>query len=175
MTTRLSCLARLLGGFAMALALGMILSPAPATAEDPAPETAAPAETEAEPTATAANLSLAGEGLVIYRDPETGRFTSNPTDAQRAALRQAIAHDMAQALSRSSEGLTEVVLPNGGVMVNLEGRFQSASYLLRGEDGETHAACTHDLETLSTQLSGTAEADAAPAKVETDRHGRAIQ
>ncbi|HMY73512.1 MAG TPA: hypothetical protein PLQ88_16980, partial [Blastocatellia bacterium] len=63
-----------------------------------------------------------------------------------------------QMTDRSSEGLTETVLPSGGVAVDLDGHFQQVSLVKNTPDGGVLAGCVeslaeanaffgHDLET----------------------------
>lgn len=59
-------------------------------------------------------------GAVIGIDPETGRL-GMPTAAQMLELSAA----ERTGLLRTSDGLTEVVLPDGSVMVDLQGRFMT--------------------------------------------------
>jgi hypothetical protein len=53
--------------------------------------------------------------------------------------------EMREALARlvntSSAGLTEKVLPNGAVSVDLQGRFQSATVATIGPDGKLTTTC----------------------------------
>ena len=68
-------------------------------------------------------------GMRVHVDPRTGRPTSAPDAASRQMLEDAMRREMGDALSTSSDGLVEVAspVPGGGVMINLQGRFQSAS------------------------------------------------
>ena len=49
-----------------------------------------------------------------------------------------------ETFNQSSEGLTEVTLPDGSVMVDLEGRFQVHSVMVRDASGRIHVRCVHD-------------------------------
>jgi hypothetical protein len=80
------------------------------------------------------------QALRVYVDPVTGRRSAHPTAEQRAA---SAATDRANpAFSTSAEGLRSEVLPGGGVLVHLDGRFQSAVVVKRGADGRLTQACT---------------------------------
>ena len=48
------------------------------------------------------------------------------------------------ALRFNSEGLTETQSPDGGVTVDLEGRFQHYLVAHTGADGKLHVGCTQD-------------------------------
>jgi hypothetical protein len=70
--------------------------------------------------ATAVVPAPAAPGMVVGIDPETGRL-GMPTAAQMLELSAA----ERTGLLRTSDGLTEVVLPDGSVMVDLQGRFMT--------------------------------------------------
>lgn len=76
-----------------------------------------------------------GAGMIVSIDPERGSINENPQ----------ISREMAEALSRmvntSSEGLEEQRLPDGTVIVDLQGRFQSAVVATIGPDGKVHTNC----------------------------------
>ena len=115
------------------LALAAVTLALPALAgDDPAP--VAPLE-QAVTQATAESAQPVGTaGLVAYIDPETGRTTSTPTEAQRAAMQAALA----ELLNYSDEGLVEVVMPDGSVVMDLQGRFQSTLIVQVAPDGTQH-------------------------------------
>jgi hypothetical protein len=87
------------------------------------PRARATPATQAAPSATAAAPAVAttpaAAGIVVGIDPETGRL-GMPTAAQMLELSAA----ERTGLLRTSEGLTEVQLPDGSWMVDLQGRFQ---------------------------------------------------
>jgi hypothetical protein len=75
---------------------------------------------------------VATGGLVAVIDPATGTVTEDPELIERLLADPAIQN----ALSTSSEGLVEEVLPlGGGVRVDLQGRFQSVVVALREPSG----------------------------------------
>ena len=103
----------------------------------------APAEpTSAESPTVATGAPPQGAGMVAYIDPETGRLTSSPTAAQRAEMQA----ELAAVLDRSQDGLFDVVLPDGSVMRDLQGRFQNAVVVRVAADGKLGAGCVTDAE-----------------------------
>ena len=76
------------------------------------------------------------QGMVLTIDPSSGKFVHG---AQTTALQASLG----EALSTSSEGLVEVKSPvaGGGVMVNLEGRFQNAMVIEMDANGNVSAPC----------------------------------
>lgn len=92
-----------------------------------------------EPTASQPVMS----GMVVSRDPQTGKLRM-PTQAERHAL----GLDIQQALRRDTAGLREVTLPDGTVMLDLQGRFQSMSVVTLSEDGQLHMHCSDDADHL---------------------------
>ena len=75
------------------------------------------------------------QGQILNIDP-SGKFVPG---AQTTELQAGLG----EALSTSSEGLVEVKSPvsGGGVMVNLEGRFQNAMVIEKDADGHITAPC----------------------------------
>jgi len=96
-----------------------------------------------EPAATEAAPASGQSALRVYVDPLTGRRTSNPAPEQRAA--QATRDRENPAFNTSSEGLREESLPGGGVIVHLDGRFQSAVVVRRGADGKLQQVCNNPI------------------------------
>ncbi len=114
----------------VALALVILTLPNP-THLAPPPEGSAPA---------------GGVSMRIHIDPETGHLlplSSSPELSTKAAMPN---------LSRSMEGLSPKTLPNGSVMVNLQGRFQNATIARIGSDGKVHTICTEDARTAQRFL-----------------------
>ncbi|HOC44827.1 MAG TPA: hypothetical protein PKJ99_17575 [Thermoanaerobaculales bacterium] len=134
----------------LVLAAASLAAPALA-GDDPAP--VAPQE-QAVTQAPAA-------GLVVYIDPETGKVTSTPTDAQRAAMQSALA----ELLNYSDEGLVEVVMPDGSVVMDLQGRFQSTLIVQVAPDGTRHftqvGAAPDTIDALPAQPAPAPQAAAA--------------
>ena len=63
-------------------------------------------------------------GMTIYIDPETGAFLKEPAPGHEPLQ---LTPQLQNALSTSDSGLVEVPspVPGGGVMIDLQGRFQS--------------------------------------------------
>jgi hypothetical protein len=76
---------------------------------------------------------VSASGMVVAVDPETGALVP-PTAAQVRAL---MAMERT-GLMRTSEGLTEVRLPNGAVVVDLQGRFMEFTVVRRDLQGRLH-------------------------------------
>jgi hypothetical protein len=94
------------------------------------------------PPGTAAVLPApvpAGAGAVIAVDPETGRL-GLPSPEQMRELTAA----ERTGLLRTAEGLTQVQLPDGSWMSDLQGRFQTFSVVRLGPDGEFRLDCVDD-------------------------------
>ncbi|HVF34007.1 MAG TPA: hypothetical protein VND91_01640 [Candidatus Saccharimonadia bacterium] len=91
-------------------------------------------------------------GTRIYVDPETGQRTSRPSEA---ALRAGNA--ARPEFSQSSEGLVERPAPGGGVIVDLQGRFQSSSQVRIDAAGRREIFCNDPLHGVA------AHAHAIPA------------
>jgi len=86
------------------------------------------------PTSGAPDASApARAGSWIHIDPTTGRRVAHPT------ARAAIAAD--PAFSTSHEGLIQEPAPGGGMMLNLQGRFRSATTVTVGADGKPAVEC----------------------------------
>jgi hypothetical protein len=118
-----------------------------------------PSQTEVQVQPAAEPVS-AQAGLRVYVDPATGRRLSNPTAEQRA---NAAALDRDNpAFSTSSEGLREEPLPGGGVLVHLDGRFQSAVTVQRQADGSLVQTCNNPIH----DKLGAGHTHAAPVAVE---------
>jgi hypothetical protein len=96
-----------------------------------APPTSVPTPAPARKSvAVAVAAPYGASGLRIQLDPETGDMV--PATGEDAAM------------SRSSEGLIEIHRPDGSVMVDLEGRFQEHSVMVRDASGRLRARCVHD-------------------------------
>ena len=123
-------------------------------------ETAEPMSTQS-PSA-AAGAPSQGAGMVAYIDPETGRLTSSPTEAQRAEM-QAV---LAAVLDRSQDGLYDVVLPDGSDMRDLQGRYQHAIVVRVAADGTQDAGCVTNPEAALSPASHAADRQPAAAATE---------
>lgn len=132
-----------------------------AAAAEPTKEETTPSTPPAERVDSSAQ-STAQAGMRVYVDPATGRRLSNPTAEQRA---NAAAFDRENpAFSTSSEGLREEPLPGGGVLVHLDGRFQSAVTVRRQADGSLVQTCNNPTH----EKLGAGHTHAAPVAVERD-------
>ena len=108
----------------------------------PAPSTA-PGESGVLPVAPAG-----AAGMTVYKDPDTGRLMPVPP----AELRELLSEDLRQATSTSHEGLVQTAAPGGGVMIDLQGRFQNAMWASVA-DGKVTAHCDQDAATAETTAS----------------------
>ena len=76
----------------------------------------------------------------IYVDPHSGRLLSSPPAGVAVLLLSAKEQQM---ISRSHVGLYEEVLPNGAIMVNLQGRFRNLAVATAG-DAQPLMSCVGD-------------------------------
>jgi len=113
------------------------LPPTPAVNAHPAsdsasnPDTAVSAEPQNMPARSGQMNPPAGSsGLRAYIDPWTGEVTSQPAPGTdlRPMPRGTV--------STTGPGLREVVLPDGSIMVDLQGQFRSTVTATVGADGE---------------------------------------
>jgi len=140
------------------LAMAVVSLAAPALAGDEPAAAAQQEQIAAQATATAAPVAAAG--LVAYIDPSTGGLTMTPTEEQRAAMRSALA----ALVNDSDQGLVEVTLPDGTVMMDLQGRFQEALVVLVAPDGTPRHECVSSVQDAAA-ASPAAATLAAPAAV----------
>jgi hypothetical protein len=97
-------------------------------------------------------------------------------DAKSGKLRQPTAEEVKQltesmATNDSVEGLTPATTPDGGIMVDLQGRFQSVAIAKKNPDGSIAQACVESSEQAEAFLKSkaaekkdrTASKQAAPA------------
>ncbi len=68
----------------------------------------------------------------VYIDPKTGEFTGPP--AKESRLTEALGPE--SSFSTSDQGLTEVPIPGGGFMVDLQGRFRNPLIAKETTEGE---------------------------------------
>jgi len=118
----------------------MTLAFSPAFAADPAPATAAAGASAAPaaPVGRAPETVVPG-AMMMARDPLTGELRA-PTAEEMAALGAGLSR-AGQSLNYSDEGLKQVVLPDGTVMVDLQGRFMSTSVAFIDADGRLVRQC----------------------------------
>jgi len=131
---------RAFGPGVLAVLAGLLLTTAPAVAAESCCSKKKPAATDSQSTAPKdkdkETTPPAGQaGLRVYLD-EQGRPTAPPKDAAPEAVVPA-------AFSTSAAGLRQVPSagPAGGVKVNLEGRFRSASVATTAPDGSIQLHC----------------------------------
>ena len=90
-----------------------------------------------------AQVAPAGEaGMRIYRDPETGEI--GPPNPQFVPPAES-------SLSQDATGLKAVTLPDGSVMVDLQGRFQEAMIIQLDANGHPVKNCVSDPEAALKQ------------------------
>lgn len=117
---------------AMCLGIGLAASSKDGTEDD------GKSRQQAEQVNEAAAGQQAMQSLRVYRDPESGRLGRSPGGAL------ALSPEEQRMLSRSTEGLTSRVLPNGAVALDLQGRFMNLSVATRNADGTISMNCVHD-------------------------------
>lgn len=83
-----------------------------------------------------------------YIDPETRKLGSPPPGIVPLGL--SIAEQ--NKLSRSEAGLEKRQLPDGTLLVNLQGRFQNMSVVSKTRDGKTHITCNHSADDVEHNL-----------------------
>jgi len=110
----------------------------------------------AAPTAATATPGTAGaQGLVVAVDPETGRL-GLPSADQMLLL----SPSERTGLMRTTTGLVAVRLPNGAMMINLQGRFMDYSVVGIDSCGRPRLGCVDDAGALSRWLDAGAPAPA---------------
>jgi hypothetical protein len=85
---------------------------------------------------TAEPPAFAGAAMRVQLDPESGQLVP-VTGLDKATFDR----QLSQMLNRSSAGLREIRHADGGVSVDLEGRFQSLSVATIGPEGQLHTGC----------------------------------
>ena len=84
----------------------------------------------------------------VYTNPETGKLGGPPPDIEPLGLSIAERNK----LNRSGEGLEKRQLPDGTLLVNLQGRFQNMSVVSKTPDGKTHITCNHSVDDVEHKL-----------------------
>jgi hypothetical protein len=87
--------------------------------------------------------NVGAAGYVVHIDPETGGITDSPHHAVPLVLDQALQN----ALDTSSEDLVEVPSPvaGGGVVVDLQGRFQNTMIVTVDSSDRLQSSCVSDV------------------------------
>lgn len=89
-------------------------------------------------------------GLRVYLDPETGAVGAPPENSAVVQLND----ELQNALRHDEEGLVFVKHPNGATSVDLQGRYESASYVRIDENGK-RVYCNDDADAVARGLGDT--------------------
>lgn len=82
----------------------------------------------------------ATSGQRAYIDPESGELRRGPPpDEIRSPL--PLSREMQRSISRSYRALPTMLLPGGGMGVDLDGRFRNLSVAVTGDDGAVKRRC----------------------------------
>jgi hypothetical protein len=119
--------------------------------------TVSPAKSVQPHTVTARLSPAVAAGMVVAIDPETGALV--PPTAEQVRILTAAERT---GLMRTSEGLAEVRLPDGAVMVDLQGRFMEYSLVQLDRAGCPHFFGVND-ETWLLALLARRAPDSPPA------------
>ena len=113
--------------------------PAPALVTVAAPAHAAPSPVRG--AAVQPSTVAGAQGMRIFKDPNSD-MPGPPTQENSALEMEGNSEDMT--------GLKEEVLPDGSVMIDLQGRFQESMVMQITPDGKRVVTCTRDVkQTLS--------------------------
>jgi hypothetical protein len=116
------------------------------TAEGSASVKADAAMEGAEYTTTNTNTGqMAGR---VFINPETGELGGPPAGAEPPGLSIATQNR----LNRSDKNLQIQHLPDGTMLMDLQGRFQNMSVVTLDQDGEAHLTCSHSVDQLEKAL-----------------------
>jgi len=102
-----------------------------------------------------------GAALRVQLDAETGAIVPVTTASKRE-----LAQQMARMLNRSAAGLQEVRHADGGIAMDLQGRFQSLSVATTDPDGRVRTGCVTNVRELDDFMNGTAGAATSPSEQE---------
>jgi hypothetical protein len=130
----------------LAVAAGLLAAGSQPGGGTAPPEPAPAAVSEAVPAAPPESAPAGAAGLTVYKDPETGRLMPVPPQE----LRELLSEEIRNAMSMSHEGLVETAAPGGGVMIDLQGRFQNVMWAQIGPDGKLSTNCDQGEPTLSS-------------------------
>ena len=97
-----------------------------------------------EPVDAVQHAAPPAAGLTVHIDPETGEILGYRDPDPRRLLDEQLEH----ALSRSSEGLEAVTMPDGTVYVDLQGRFHFLQTARVDEHGELQMHCVDTVRQL---------------------------
>ena len=84
----------------------------------------------------------------VFINPATGKLGGPPSGVQAPGLSIATQ----KKLSRSGNGLRTRQLPDGTVLVDLQGRFQNLSAVTLDKDGEAHLTCSHSADHIEKAM-----------------------
>jgi hypothetical protein len=90
-------------------------------------------------------------GVQVAIDPATGKL--QPPTADEAA---SLAAGLQRMLSRETDGLQVIILPDGTQMVSLDDTFQDVAIATKGKRGNTTLRCVNDGVQAARLLAGTA-------------------
>ena len=154
-------------GAALAIAALAVLLCSPAQAGGsghrharPCPASVTPAKTVPTPSPLPSTGSSPAAGMVMGIDPETGAL-GMPSPEQMLELTA----QERTGLLRTGEGLSEVRLPSGAVMVDLQGQFMEYSVIQLDATGRPTFSCVSGEDLLRRLLAPRAPAP-APAPEE---------
>ena len=129
---------RILQAVLIALWIAVLAVPVAASSPDDKGEPQRQVQ-EAASTESAEPSVATREAMKVFTDPETGEIIARPVRQQTEVL----SVPLANALSRSTEGLQVFDLPNGGKGVYLEGRFQHVLKVRVKPDGSLETVCVN--------------------------------
>jgi hypothetical protein len=140
-------ISRVLGVLVFASWAGCVTAePNTVTADGSASVKADAAMEGAEYTTTNTNTGqMAGR---VFINPETGKLGGPPAGAEPPGLSIATQNR----LNRSDKNLQIQHLPDGTMLMDLQGRFQNMSVVTLDQDGEAHLTCSHSVDQLEKAL-----------------------
>ena len=127
-----------LAGSALALAAWQLVAAGGSDSAASAPALSSASATPEASVAATGSAPVAGAGYVVHFD-ESGRVMEEPTAESIAELNA----KLAQAINTSSEGLVEQASPvsGGGMMIDLQGRFQTSAAASVDASGKLIVPC----------------------------------
>jgi hypothetical protein len=114
------------------------------------------AGTSSRPNASEAKSTIDGapaaqdQGMRVYRDPVTGQFIPRP----EGLVEPEFPKDLNDPLSTSGEGLEIKPAPGGGVMMDLQGRFQNTATVNVDAQGKPVISCDTENPATKTDEKG---------------------